>query len=462
MAVLLLRHYSFNLNIKPVEYSGIIPKKLFEEQWMGVYHNNKKIGYSRRNIEKWGSGYKISETLKMGLAVMGSQKEVETITDAYLNSDLRLNSFDFILKSDVSMVIKGKVDDRSLNISMETLGMKSEQKIHLKDEPYLNISMIPNILKEGIRVNKKFDLLMFDPSTMSQERMTVEVVGREQIQVMGEKKDAFKIKGSFKGIGFFTWLTENGEVLKEESPLGFVLIKETKEVAMRTERPSGDIISQVSVPFNLKLPHDTKYLKVRLSGIDLKRLELDGGRQKLIGDVLEIKKEAISYQPSAISSESKGEYLKDSIFIQSKNPQITSLARDIVKDEKDKLKAARLIYDWVHKNIEKVPTITIPTATEVLRSKRGDCNEHTTLFTALSRAAGIPTKIAIGFTYKDGYFYYHAWPEIFLNDWIAIDPTLGQFPADAAHIRITTGDIDKQIQIVSVVGKIKIEGLEYR
>ena len=150
------------------------------------------------------------------------------------------------------------------------------------------------------------------------------------------------------------------------------------------------------------------------------------------------------------------------MFIQSKNPQIVSMAKEIVKYEKDKLKAARLIYEWVYKNIEKVPAITIPMATEVLKTRRGDCNEHTTLYTALGRAAGIPTRIALGLTYKDGFFYYHAWPEIFVKQWIAVDPTLGQFPADAAHIRLITGDIDKQAQILSVVGKIKVEGMEYR
>ena len=148
--------------------------------------------------------------------------------------------------------------------------------------------------------------------------------------------------------------------------------------------------------------------------------------------------------------------------IQSKDSKIVSMAKEIVRDEKDTLKRARLIYDWVYRNIRKTPAITIPMAAEVLRSRRGDCNEHTTLYTALARAAGIPTRIALGLTYKDGFFYYHAWPEIFIGQWIAIDPTLGQFPADAAHIRITSGEIDKQMQILSVIGKIKIEGLEYR
>jgi transglutaminase-like putative cysteine protease len=79
------------------------------------------------------------------------------------------------------------------------------------------------------------------------------------------------------------------------------------------------------------------------------------------------------------------EYLKDTTFIQSKDPAIVSLVKDLVGNEKDMLKITSLIYEWVYKNIKKVPIISLPMATEVLRTRQGDCNEHATLFTALAR-----------------------------------------------------------------------------
>lgn len=462
MAVLLFRHYGLNQNIAPAAYKSVIPDELLGEQWMGVYYKGEKIGYAGRKIEKKGEGYKVSELLKMRLNVMDTRKEIETITNAFLDPGLRLKSFDFALKADANMTIRGMVEDKNLNVEIETPGAKSEKVIRLKDAPSLNLSVVPDILKQGLKTGRKFTMAIIDPATLTQENMFIEVTGKEQITAMGIKQDAFKVRGTFKGTEFFMWLTEKGEVLREESPMGFTLIKESKENAMRNERPSLDLIAQVAVPFNLKLPRDTNYLKLALSGIDFKGLELDGGRQHFKGNMLEIRKEAISYQPSAVSPKPQEEYLEDTMFVQSKDPQIVALAKEIVTGEKDKLKAARLIYEWVYKNIEKVPTITIPMATEVLKTKRGDCNEHTTLYAALARAAGIPTRIALGLTHKDGFFYYHAWPEIFVKQWIAVDPTLGQFPADAAHIRLITGDIDKQAQILSVVGKIKIEGMEYK
>jgi transglutaminase-like putative cysteine protease len=59
-------------------------------------------------------------------------------------------------------------------------------------------------------------------------------------------------------------------------------------------------------------------------------------------------------------------------------------------------------------------------------------------------------------------FYYHAWPEVWIGSWIAVDPTLNQFPADATHIRFVTGGLDRQTEILRLVGKLKVEVLEYK
>ena len=177
-------------------------------------------------------------------------------------------------------------------------------------------------------------------------------------------QEAYKVNGNMKGIEFTIWITEKGEVLREESPMGFLLVKETKDDALRIARPSLDLLSQAAVPFKMKLPPDISYLKVRITGISFKGLDLDGGRQKLTGDVLEINKEVLDTrlktQNTEIRERAFDEYLNDTIFIQSKDPQIKGLAKEIIKNEKDPLVAARLIYDWVYKNIEKVPTITHP------------------------------------------------------------------------------------------------------
>ena len=52
---------------------------------------------------------------------------------------------------------------------------------------------------------------------------------------------------------------------------------------------------------------------------------------------------------------------------------------------------------------------------------------------ALARSAGLPARTVSGLIYLNDRFYYHAWAEVYLADWIAVDPTFDQFPADAAQ-----------------------------
>ena len=116
--------------------------------------------------------------------------------------------------------------------------------------------------------------------------------------------------------------------------------------------------------------------------------------------------------------------------------------------------------EWVYNGLTKVPTVSIPNALEVLQTKKGDCNEHTVLFNAMARAVGIPAKTVVGVVYLRGAFYYHAWSEIWLGEWVSVDSVLNQFPADVTHIRFLQGEIDRQIDILQLIGKLKIKFME--
>jgi transglutaminase-like putative cysteine protease len=141
---------------------------------------------------------------------------------------------------------------------------------------------------------------------------------------------------------------------------------------------------------------------------------------------------------------------------------IVATARRIVGTERDPQQKARLINRWVHDSLTKRTSIGIPNAVTVLRTRSGDCNEHAALFTALARAVGVPTRIAAGLAYVDGKFYYHAWPEVYLQDWVAVDPTFGQFPADAGHLRFTIGGLSRQAELLRLIGTLKIDVVSAR
>jgi transglutaminase-like putative cysteine protease len=84
------------------------------------------------------------------------------------------------------------------------------------------------------------------------------------------------------------------------------------------------------------------------------------------------------------------------------------------------------------------------------------------LFVAMARSLGIPARINVGVAYVHGAFYYHAWPEVYIDEgkgrglWLPVDPTFNQFPADATHVRFARGGLDKQAAIVPMIGRVKM------
>ena len=134
----------------------------------------------------------------------------------------------------------------------------------------------------------------------------------------------------------------------------------------------------------------------------------------------------------------------------------------IVRHEREPVAVVGLLTRWVSDSIAKTATFTMPDAVQVLAARRGDSNEHTQLFTALARSLDIPTRIVSGLEYAGGRFYYHSWPEVFLDDWVAVDPTFGQFPADAAHIRLAIGGLERQAELLRLIATLHIEVLANR
>jgi hypothetical protein len=157
------------------------------------------------------------------------------------------------------------------------------------------------------------------------------------------------------------------------------------------------------------------------------------------------------------------EALEPEPLIQSDDERIIRHARQITDRRmvwrQDPKEVASQLTTSVFAMLEKRITFSVPNAVQVLETLQGDCNEHTVLYVALARSLGLPARTAVGLVYLNGSFFYHAWPEVWLGEWVAVDPTFGQYPADAAHIRFVIGGLAQQIEIVRLIGNLDIEVL---
>jgi transglutaminase-like putative cysteine protease len=203
-------------------------------------------------------------------------------------------------------------------------------------------------------------------------------------------------------------------------------------------------------------------LAVRLGNVDLEGFDLEGDQQQLRGDTLVTAAHQLPARTDSrlpASRDEWGDVLEATPLIQAEDPQIQRTAEEILGDETEPSRAAERLNRWVYENLDKQITLSVPSARQVLDARRGDCNEHTVLYVALARAAGLPARTAAGLVYVRDRFYYHAWPEVWLGGWVPVDPTLNQFPADASHLRFVIGGLARQVELVRLVGLLQLDVL---
>ncbi|MBA4424041.1 MAG: hypothetical protein C0390_13250 [Syntrophus sp. (in: bacteria)] len=230
---------------------------------------------------------------------------------------------------------------------------------------------------------------------------------------------------------------------------------------------SADLTELAAIPSSrpIEEPVSLKILKIRFEGLPESPFLLDGGRQAYRSGLLTIRSET-PLDPSLFSGGALVElsaFLKPTIFIQSDHLKIRQKLKEIVAPGDTSEIKVRKIVAWVHGNLEKRPVLSVPNALETLENRVGDCNEHAVLLAALARAAGIPAEVEAGVVYLRGRFYYHAWNVVYLSQWggwVTADAVLGQMPADVTHVRFVRGDTEHQLDLLGLIGRVKIEILE--
>jgi hypothetical protein len=440
------------------------------EIWMNILQQGRKIGYLHRQFFKNEDGYRIQESVSMQVNTLGMLQDVRFRTEGNFHQDMTLSSFDFELQSSLfRFKARGAFHEKKLTILVDQ-GSGAEQKISfpLQKAPYFSVALLDAFHAENLQPGESKLFHVFDPATVAQRPVKIVFLGEETISIMGRKEKARKVSVDYMGAPQYAWIGKDGSVLREEGAFGLRLEQVLREEALKGDSlsPVIDLAEAASLLANKMIQHPDrlKELKIKLKGIEEKDIFLDGDRQTVRESILTIQKESVpslSLQRQAGKDSKEPETsLGSDLFIQSDHPVIQSKAKEIVlPSDSDRVKAEKLI-QWVHKNIEKRPVLSVPSALETLQNGVGDCNEHAVLLAALARASGIPSQVEAGLVYQKGRFYYHAWNVLYLDRWITADAVMGQFPADVTHIRFVRGT-DRQVDLIRIIGNIELEILSF-
>ncbi len=460
--------------------SGTAAEQIPGETWMNIFQNEIKIGYIHRRLATHGDGYLIDEKTLMNINTMGLTQEILVVSSSTTDRDFAVKTFDFSLASgSFHFAVNGEIRVNTLYIHADPStgdGKTSlnTMEIPLENRIYLTSGILPATVASGLKAGNAMTLFLFDPSTMAQAPATVTLVGRESLLLEGQTISARRITLSFKGVRQSAWVDDKGQVLKEQGLLGITLVKTTRKGALDNIALEGlaDITALVSVPSNVKFqdPQGLTTVQLRVTGVNTDKISLKAERssrqrQTWNGEVVTIRKESLDTLPPTIAHQEMATVDKKFIlpgpFIQSDDPDLRRIALRVVSPEQAPLEKVRALMAWIQNNIQRQPVISLPNALSTLKNRRGDCNEHAALMAALCRSVGIPAKIEAGLVYLKGGFYYHAWNSVFMGKWITVDALFNQIPCDVTHLCLTTGSQESQLDLMGIMGNIKLEVLSY-
>ncbi|MCP4808137.1 MAG: transglutaminase domain-containing protein [Proteobacteria bacterium] len=458
------------------------------ETWMGIYFEGVKAGYSVSSSSPTNDGGQLLRSRSaFEVAAFGEIKRVVTVSNAVVGPDNVVRQFDFFMDSDpVRLTARGEVRADEIVIELVQAGELQTMRVDITEPPQMSVSLNAWIgsLENDLAIGQSYEVPYFDPITLSKQPMVLRIVDVELLPaitidgVTRQGEEAYWVERTYGDIMTRALVTPDGQLIREEGALGLKLVRETREQAQTM--PAGaepvDIIALSSVKLTggkLDDPRSLRFLELAISGVDPELIDHDPPHQiqedKRVRMEAPLAAEIPRDVPVAGADEVAAEYTEPTPFLASAHPKIRGRAEDVAGDATDRRAAVEALNDHVYGYLIKAPTIGVPNALEVLEVGQGDCNEHTALFVALARSIDIPSRIAAGLVYSErigsGGFYYHAWPEVWFGEelgWVAVDPTFGQFPADATHVKVVEGDLDKQIEIMGVMGRVGFHLIEAR
>ena len=439
------------------------------DDWFLIRIRGSNAGFGRSRQYRSDDGWVLKDNLKISLNIQGQLKPVTIISNAVVDNEFRLKSFNLKVASGIiSFQQKGRIDGRNLLVRSPAALGGGERRIKLFQAPRISRSLGLPAPLTGLNVGDEMTIPIFDPLDGQKWDAFVRVEDKARLKAAGVEMEAWLVKAFFRTVEANMWVDKEGRLIKGRLPLGITVMRTTKEEIKKEMAGVRDLpemmgLAAVPVEGDLPDPRSLKRLKLEIvKGGDL-QIASDDFRQKRKKNEVEIVREPIpkSAYKLPCADPHYEIFLVSSMFIRSDHDDIIAKAKEIVGDEKDPVKAARLINTWVYKNLKKVPTPAVPDALSVLYGKQGDCNEHAVLSVALARAVGIPAKIALGLVYLEDGFYYHAWCVYWTGKrWITADPLINQMPVDASHIALLYGDVDKHANVLAYLGKLKFKILE--
>ncbi len=479
------------------------PGKLIQDIWDAVYLEGGKAGFvhtSVRLVEKDGKKvYRTTQELDMtvkrynALARLRMESGTEETPEGKVTGVFMRQHLD----QGKQLVLTGQVEGGHLLVSVN--GGRQDKKVRWDPEAVGLYRQQRLFAEKKVKPGDRFHYLSFEPTVNAMVTVRITVKEEEEVELLQGKRRLLRVEAvpdkielpgpptqSLQLPGMTLWLDKDCESLRSQTELPWVgkLVyhRTTRQVAQSKNggTPAIDIGAAADIPLNRPLPnpHQVKAVvyAITLKGDDDPKTAFAQDERQQIqnvkGNRLELHVRAArapdAASPGGRPGEAAAEYLASNYFLNCDDVKVKELAARIAGKETDAWKKAQAIERWVFDNVKKSSTVEFTTAGQVARNLAGDCRQHAVLAAALCRAAGVPSRTALGLVYvpktRGPVLGFHMWTEVFVcGRWLGLDATQGRGSVGATHVKLAdhswhnTESLTPMLSVLRVLGKMSVE-----
>jgi hypothetical protein len=398
------------------------------------------------------------------------------------------------LAKEQKLDIAGTVKGDQLHVLIDG-GKRQEKTVPWNDDVVGLYAQERLFAERHVKPGDQFSYNAYEPTVVAVVTNRVTVKQPEEVEVLGKKQKLLRaeiVPDKIGGVQLPTltsWLDDKYQTVRSQVEIPglgqLTLYRTTREKALANGGGSAKVATDIGLasllPISRRIanPYQTTSVVYRLTIKDDKdptsAIAQDDRQQikNVQGQTFDLHVRASKLPPPGTPEGEVGkEYLKSCYFLNCEDARVKAHAREAVGTEKDAWRKAMLIEKWVYRKMDRKNfTEAFATADEAARTLQGDCSEHAMLAAAMCRAAGVPSKVAVGLLYVDGprgpSMGFHMWAEVWVRgQWVPIDGTLGRSFVGASHLKIAedswhdTQSLKPLLPVMRVLGKLRIEVIE--
>lgn len=453
------------------------------EAWFVLKLGGQRAGYMHASLKQ--DGDQLINTTQMNLAIKRGEVEVKIEQASRFVESLDYKPIRSESSMKLALMSTQQIVDFSGDqwvITAKNAGQETQTKIDPPKIDWLTPARVAAHLKQAIEDDKtEITVTTLDPSMgVKPVSITMKRGKTEDIEVFGKTIPATKwitTTTATPGIEIEQWTDAAGQPVKQSIPLmpgmEVEMLLADKALALADfDAPEMLASSLITPDKKIKNPRTLKRGVFEISSPDLKKNigdtvpTTDYQTTKWVDDeTLQIE---IKIEPKGFDRFNNARAVRDKAYLAStstlnhEDPAVTALVdkamadappfRNPVSLASEYTAVAEHVRQYIRDYIdEKDLSVGFATASEVARTKKGDCTEHACLLAAVLRGARMPARTVTGLVYADqfvghkGIFGFHMWTQVWIDGngggyWLDLDAAMpGKVNAfDATHIALST------------------------